>query len=101
VVDKALTNRRRAGETAYTITFNQTQWGSCSPTGQITLNPHLVKAPRNCIDYVLLHELCRIAEHNHSERFYRLLYGVMPQWEKIKERLDSMAYFYLNDGISI
>lgn len=69
----------------------QTQWGSCSPHGRITLNPHLVKAPRECIDYVILHELCHIAEHNHSERFYRLMNQVMPTWEKIKERLDSMA----------
>jgi predicted metal-dependent hydrolase len=75
----------------------QTQWGSCSSKGHITLNPHLVKAPRDCVDYVLLHELCHIAEHNHSKRFYRLMYGVMPQWEKVKESLDGMAYFYLND----
>jgi hypothetical protein len=69
----------------------QTQWGSCSPNGRLTLNPHLVKAPRECIDYVILHELCHIAEHNHSDRFYRLMNQVMPQWEKIKERLDGMA----------
>lgn len=69
----------------------QTQWGSCSPNGRITLNPHLVKAPRDCIDYVLLHELCHIAEHNHSERFYRLLTQVMPDWEKTKQRLDGLA----------
>ena len=71
----------------------QTQWGSCSPNGRITLNPHLVKAPRECIDYVILHELCHIAEHNHSERFYRLMGQVMPKWEKTKERLDGMAFF--------
>lgn len=69
----------------------QTQWGSCSPNGRITLNPHLVKAPRECIDYVILHELCHIAEHNHSERFYRLMNQVMPKWEKTKERLDGMV----------
>lgn len=69
----------------------QTQWGSCSPNGRITLNPHLVKAPRDCIDYVILHELCHIAEHNHSERFYRLLSQVMPNWEETKERLDGLA----------
>lgn len=69
----------------------QTQWGSCSPNGRITLNPHLVKAPRECIDYVILHELCHIAEHNHSERFYRLMSQVMPRWEKIKDQLDGMA----------
>ncbi len=74
----------------------QTQWGSCSPNGRITLNPHLVKAPRECIDYVILHELCHIAEHNHSERFYRLMGQVMPKWEKTKERLDGMAYSILS-----
>jgi|SRR5690554_540760 len=69
----------------------QTQWGSCSPQGRIILNPNLVKAPRDCIDYVILHELCHLAEHNHSERFYRLLGQVMPNWEEIKTRLDNMA----------
>lgn len=74
----------------------QTQWGSCSPAGRITLNPHLVKASRECIDYVILHELCHIAEHNHSERFYRLMQQVMPHWEKTKKRLDGMASALLN-----
>ncbi|MEN8170499.1 MAG: SprT family zinc-dependent metalloprotease [Pseudomonadota bacterium] len=69
----------------------KTQWGSCSPHGTLTLNPHLVKAPRQCIDYVLLHELCHIAEHNHSERFYRLMVQVMPEWGQVKERLDRMV----------
>ncbi|ATZ12634.1 hypothetical protein EHW99_3037 [Erwinia amylovora] len=44
-----------------------------------------------CIDYVILHELCHLAEHNHSERFYRLMAQVMPQWRTIKVRLDEMA----------
>lgn len=74
----------------------QTQWGSCSPNGRLTLNPHLVKASRECIDYVLLHELCHIAEHNHSERFYRLMNQVMPNWEKTKDKLDGMASIYLS-----
>ena len=69
----------------------KTQWGSCSPRGTLTMNPHLVKAPRECIDYVLLHELCHLAEHNHSERFYRLMGQVMPRWEELKARLDGMA----------
>lgn len=66
----------------------QTQWGSCSPNGNLTLNPLLVRAPRECIDYVILHELCHIAEHNHSERFYRLQNQIMPGWEKYKITLD-------------
>ena len=69
----------------------KTQWGSCSPAGRLTLNPHLVKTPRECIDYVILHELCHIAEHNHSKKFYRLMQQVMPGWENIKIKLDGMA----------
>ncbi|EKK5569259.1 M48 family metallopeptidase [Morganella morganii] len=75
----------------------QTQWGSCSPSGRLTLNPNLVKAPRECIDYVILHELCHLAEHNHSERFYRLMGQVMPEWEVVKTRLDGMAGVIFSD----
>ncbi|PWQ94501.1 M48 family metallopeptidase [Leucothrix arctica] len=73
------------------------QWGSCSAKGSLMLNPHLIKAPKECIDYVILHELCHIAEYNHSERFWRLLSSVMPQWQDVKSRLDGMAELYLNE----
>ncbi|MGE6409365.1 M48 family peptidase [Psychrobacter sp. Choline-02u-13] len=73
------------------------QWGSCSTKGNLILNPHLVKAPKECIDYVILHELCHIAEHNHSERFWHLLTQVMPNWKAVKARLDGMAELYLNE----
>jgi len=73
------------------------QWGSCSPAGVILLNPHLVKAPRACIDYVISHELCHLQEHNHSPRYYRLLGKIMPSWEAVKTRLDGMAELLLNE----
>lgn len=73
----------------------RSQWGSCSPSGTITLNPKLVKASKDCIDYVILHELCHLAEHNHSENFYRLMKQVMPNWESVKLRLDSKANAFL------
>ncbi|GAL97016.1 metal-dependent hydrolase [Acetobacter tropicalis NRIC 0312] len=73
----------------------QTQWGNCSPGGTITLNPHLVKAPRDCIDYVILHELCHLKEHNHGPAFWSLLERVMPDWERHKTRLDGMAEMML------
>ncbi len=72
------------------------QWGSCSPKGHIILNPHLVKAPRDCIDYVILHELCHLREHNHSPKFYRLLGMLMPDWQSVKARLDNMSETLLN-----
>lgn len=73
------------------------QWGSCSPQGVIFLNPHLVKAPRECIEYVLIHELCHLSEHNHSLEFYRLLEAQMPGWRSAKAKLDGMAELILNE----
>lgn len=67
------------------------QWGSCAPSGRLTLNPLLVKAPRECIDYVLLHELCHLLHHNHSPKFYRALDRNMPHWRAVKAKLDNMA----------
>lgn len=72
------------------------QWGSCSPAGRLMLNPHLVKAPPECIDYVLLHELFHLREHNHSRRFYRMLDMHMPRWQRRKSRLDAVAETLLN-----
>jgi predicted metal-dependent hydrolase len=84
------------GLPSFRVMAMKTQWGSCSTKGNLMLNPHLVKAPKDCIDYVILHELCHIAEHNHSEKFWRLLTQVMPEWKGVKSRLDGMAEQYLN-----
>lgn len=73
----------------------RTQWGSCSPAGVICLNPRLIRAPRDCIDYVLLHELCHLRQHNHSKRFYNLLDKNLPNWRHVKSRLDGMAELLL------
>ena len=84
------------GIPSFRIMGMKKQWGSCSKQGRLILNPHLVKAPKECIDYVILHELCHIAEHNHSEKFWRLLTQVMPNWREVKAKLDDMAELYLN-----
>jgi predicted metal-dependent hydrolase len=77
------------------LQFMRRQWGSCSPSGRITLNPRLVGAPREAIDYVLLHEACHLKHHNHGRGFYSALDRYMPDWRKVKERLDGRAEEYL------
>ncbi len=72
------------------------QWGSCSQGGKILLNPHLVKAPRECVDYVILHELCHLRVHNHGPEFYRLIKALMPHWKTTKNKLDHMSEMLLN-----
>lgn len=76
----------------------RTQWGSCSPEGLVYLNPALIKAPRHCIEYVITHELCHLVEHNHSKRFFDLLFKQMPAWENAKHELDSLAELILSDA---
>jgi len=85
------------GLPSFRVLAMKKQWGSCSAKGNLMLNPHLVKAPKECIDYVIIHELCHIAEHNHSEKFWRLLTQVMPNWKDVKAKLDDMAETYLNE----
>lgn len=64
------------------------RWGSLSRGGRLTLNTDLIRAPKECIDYVITHELCHLQCHDHSQSFYRLLERVMPDWEKRKHKLE-------------
>ncbi len=73
------------------IRFMKTRWGSCSKNGKITLNSELIKAPKNCIRYVIIHELCHLKEFQHSKKFYKLLDQCCPEWKQNKEKLSQMA----------
>jgi predicted metal-dependent hydrolase len=64
------------------------RWGSCTPSGKINLNPELVKAPKGSIEYVIVHELCHLIHHNHTNAFRNLLFRMLPDWYKWKERLE-------------
>jgi len=63
-------------------------WRSLSHSGVMTLNRELIRAPCECIDYVVTHELCHLKYKNHSPEFYRLLEQTMPDWETRKHRLE-------------
>lgn len=67
-----------------------TRWGSCTPNGKIILNPELIKAPRPCIEYVILHELCHLVHHDHTQKFIDLQTKEMPNWEKWKSKLERL-----------
>ena len=66
----------------------KTRWGSLSSKGQLTLNTELIRAPKECIDYVVSHELCHLMHPNHSSSFYAMLEHIMPDWKKRKHRLE-------------
>ena len=64
------------------------RWGSCTPSGRVTLNRELIHHPRACIEYVVVHELCHLVEPNHTARFWALLGRMLPDWEGRKGRLE-------------
>lgn len=78
------------------ITFNfslrnmQTRWGSCTPKGKIILNPELIKAPKGCIEYVIIHELCHLIHHDHTQKFLDLQTKEMKDSEKWKMKLEKL-----------
>jgi predicted metal-dependent hydrolase len=73
-----------------------TRWGSCLvKKGIITLNKRLLEAPRNCIEYVVMHEFCHFIHPNHSKHFYGFLSMLMPDWRERKALLDRNIANYL------
>ncbi len=67
-----------------------TRWGSCTPKGKIILNPELIKAPKGCIEYVIIHELCHLIHHDHTQKFIDLQTKEMKDWIKWKTKLEKL-----------
>jgi predicted metal-dependent hydrolase len=67
-----------------------TRWGSCTPKGKIILNPELIKAPKGCIEYVIIHELCHLIHHDHTQKFIDLQTKEMKDWAKWKMKLEKL-----------
>jgi len=73
---------------------SRSRWGSCSKAGNITLSTRLLFAPDDVIEYVCIHELAHLIEHNHSERFWSLVERAMPDYREKKQWLmDNHANF--------
>ena len=68
----------------------KTRWGSLSKGGILTLSIKLIAAPKECIEYVVVHELCHLKHANHDNAFYRLLETRMPDWQRRKSKLENM-----------
>jgi len=65
------------------------RWGSClRNSNSILLNFELIKAPKYCIEYVILHELLHFIYKNHDNHFYSFLAAMMPDWKQRKAILD-------------
>jgi predicted metal-dependent hydrolase len=67
----------------------KTKWGSCNPRAQnIHLNTELAKKPRECLEYVLVHEMVHLLEPSHNATFVSLMDKFMPQWRQVRDELN-------------
>ncbi len=63
------------------ISGAEKRWGSCNQNGAISLSWKLVMAPMEIIDYVVVHELAHLKEHNHSSKFWGLVQHIIPEYK--------------------
>lgn len=68
----------------------RTKWGSCNPGKRsIRLNTELAKKPRECLEYVVLHEMVHLVECHHNDRFRSYMDRLLPQWQQYRRELNS------------
>jgi len=74
--------------------YNKSNWGSCSHAGNINISTRLLFAPDDVLEYVCIHELAHLIEHNHSERFWALVAQAMPDYKTKKKWLKEKGDAY-------
>lgn len=85
--------QKRLGVTSNRLLIQtmKTRWGGCNiKTRNIRLNTELSKKPKQCLEYVILHELAHLLVPNHSSDFARLLNQHMPQWRSVRRQLNEL-----------
>lgn len=72
----------------WTLRKMKTRWGSCTiDTGRIRINTRLVWYPAECLEYVVVHELCHLLEAGHNRRFWAYVENCLPDWRTRRQRL--------------
>ena len=75
----------------------KTKWGSCNPLAKsIRLNTDLAKKPRECLEYIIVHEMVHLLEPTHNERFISLMDQFMPKWKSCRQLLNRLPVRHEN-----
>lgn len=69
----------------------KTRWGSCNSIARsIRLNTDLARKPKECLEYIAIHEMIHMLEPTHNERFQALMGQFMPDWKHRREVLNRL-----------
>jgi predicted metal-dependent hydrolase len=74
------------------IRDTRSRFGSCSANGSLSFSWRLALAPRRILDYVVVHELCHLVHHDHSQRFWSLLGRVRPSFHDERDWLGNHGW---------
>ena len=87
--EKALRYAEQIGVEPKSINIKnfKARWGSCSVDGDIDFHWKIMMAPNRVVDYVVVHELCHLLEHNHSPKFWKHVERTLPDYAVNKEWL--------------
>lgn len=80
-------HKMNVNPTAIRITSANTRWGSCSGKNSVNFSWKLIMADDETIDYVVVHELAHINQHNHSSEFWNIIEDIIPNYNENKEKL--------------
>lgn len=78
--------------TSFTVKTYKARWGSCSIDGHIRYNWKIIQAPKDVIDYLIVHELCHLREHNHSASFWKLVALFCPEYKQHRHWLKTYGH---------
>lgn len=92
LTNKVIDFAKLMGVTPIAVKINgaKTRWGSCSGKNSINFSWRLIMAGDDVIDYVVVHELAHIKEHNHSDRFWAVVAAVLPDYKERQARLKEL-----------
>jgi predicted metal-dependent hydrolase len=75
----------------------KTKWGSCNPRARtIRLNTELGKKPRECLEYIVIHEMIHVLEPTHSPRFATLMDEFLPSWRFFRQQLNRLPVQHMD-----
>ena len=65
----------------------KTLWGSCSSKKNLNFNRKLFLLPEKLIDYICVHELAHLKQMNHSEKFWKEVEKLIPDYRERRAEL--------------
>ncbi len=74
------------------IKYMNSRWGSCSIKKNISLSSRLLFAPKDVIDYVIIHELAHTFEMNHNSNFWKIVSDKMPCYRQHEKWLKEFGH---------